>query len=213
MENFNVPNQLENPLMLNRVATNAIEGLIQFAGLSNVKILNAQSNPYTVDQGQPGDVPTQKFISKLGTVVYSNLIFNAGREMEGVVVIQEWQDFRIDDALFSITQTKKLVETEIQGKDGVVVEYIGLGAYQIQITGRITGGYNVYEKELVAQLKNILKAARPLAVTSWYLQNLDITDVVIKEFNFGQVEGEYSTQYFTINCQSDQVVEATITGQ
>ncbi|MBC7382251.1 MAG: hypothetical protein H7296_04555 [Bacteroidia bacterium] len=213
MENFKVPDQLENPLILNRVATNAISGLVQFAVLSNVKILDAQSNPYTVDQGKEGDVPTQKFISKLGTVVYSNLIFNAGKELEGSIVVREWKDFRIDDALFSVSQAKKLVETEIQGKDGVVVEYIGLGAFQIQITGRITGGYNVYEKELVAELKNILKAGQPLAITSWYLQNLDITDVVIKDFNFGQVEGEYSTQYFTINCQSDQIVEATITGQ
>lgn len=213
MENFRVPIRLENPLLLHKAATNAVEGLVQFAVLRSVAVLDAQKNPYTINQGDSGDVPTQKFISKLGTVVYSNLIFNSGRQINNGQVVFEWDDFRIDDALFIVSQQKKLVETEIQGKDGVVVEYIGLSAFQVQITGRITGSYNVYEKELVSTLKKILSTGQPLAISSWYLQNLDITDVVIKDFNFGQNEGEYSTQYFTINCQSDQVVEATITGQ
>lgn len=210
---YNVPTRLENPLTVNRAASNAIAGLVQFAVLSNVKVLDAQRNPYTVPEGDSQDVPEQQFISKLGTVVYSNLIFNAGRQIKEGQVVYEWDDFRIDDALFSITQPKKIVETEIQGKDGVVVEYIGLGAFQIQITGRICGSNGVYEKELTAILNKILCTGQPLAVSSWYLQNLDITDVVVRDFNFGQNEGEYSTQYFTINCQSDQVVEATITGQ
>lgn len=209
MENFNLPN--ENPLLLSKIGYNAIGGLVQFAGLRGLKIIDAQTNPYTVPQGQPGDVPNQQFISKLGTVVYSNLIFNAGKVIEGVLVVSEWDAFQCDDILFSVSQSKKIITTEIQGRDGTVKEYIGLDDYQIQMTGRISGGYNVYEKELVAQLKTILSVGQPLAVSSWYLQNLGITEIVIKDFNFGQNEGEYSTQYFTINALSDNVIEASIT--
>lgn len=213
MENFRVPSEIDNPLILNRIGYNAIAGIIQYAGLHGLKIIDAQNNPYTVPQGDSGSVPSKKFISKLGTVVYSNLIFNAGKVIEGIVVIpgSEWQDFRCDDILFSISQSKKIITTEIQGRDGTVKEYIGLDDYQIQMTGRINGGYNVYEKELVATLKKILSVGQPLAVSSWYLQNLGITDIVIKDFNFGQNEGEYSTQYFTINAISDTIVEASIT--
>lgn len=204
MENFNLPDN--NPLLLSKIGYNAIGGLIQFAGLRGLKIIDAQTNPYVVPQGNLGDVPTQKFISKLGTVIYSNLIFNA---VKGGDIT--WEAFQCDDILFSISQSKKIITTEIQGRDGTVKEYIGMDDFQIQMTGRVSGGYNVYEKELVAQLKKILSAGQPLAVSSWYLQNLGITSLVIKDFNFGQTEGEYSTQYFTINALSDNIIEASIT--
>ena len=110
----------------------------------------------------------------------------------------------------NVSQSKKIVTTEIQGRDGTVKEYIGLDDFQIQITGRLNGTYNVNPKERTRQLKTILSAGQPLEITSWYLQNLDITDIVVKDFNFGQTEGEYSTQYFTINALSDRRFEAKI---
>jgi hypothetical protein len=211
MENFNVPKKTENPLVLNTVASSVVFGLANFAGINNIKIMDAQNSPYVVDQSAPQDVPLQKFVSKLGTVVYSNLIINAGVILDNNgVVVDRWEDFRIDDVLLTISQSKKIITTEIQGRDGTVKEYIGLDDFQIQITGRLNGGYNVNPKELTRQLKKILSAGQPLELTSWYLQNLDITDVVVKDFNFGQTEGEYSTQYFTINALSDKRFEAKI---
>ncbi len=206
MENYKVPSILENPLLLNT----AINGLKQFAFFNNVTVLDAQENNFVINAGTAPDVPSSQFISKLGSVVYSNLIFNAGKIIEAGVVVDEWQDFRIDDALFVINQSKKIITTEIQGKDGTIKEYIGMDDFQIQITGRISGDYNVYEKDKVKTLKKILSAGQPLAITSWYLQNLDITDVVIKDFNFPQTEGEYSTQYFTIMALSDNPIFADL---
>jgi len=214
MENFRVPKKLENPLLLNTVVSSAVFGLANFAGLNNIKIMDAQNSPYIKSDVQngfiKGDVPTQKFISKLGTVVYSNIIFNAGVILDENGVADYWNDFRIDDVLLSVSQSKKIITTEIQGRDGTVKEYIGLDDFQIQITGRLNGTYNVNPKDLTRQLKIILSAGQPLEITSWYLQNLDITDIVVKDFNFGQTEGEYSTQYFTINALSDKRFEAKI---
>lgn len=209
MENFRVPSKIENPLLLNT----ALNGLKQFAFLNNVSVIDAQKSNYVINAGESQDIPTPKFVSRLGTVVYSNLIFNAFRPSENPKNLPTWDDFRIDDALFVLNQSKKIITTEIQGKDGTVKEYIGMDDFNIQITGRITGGYNVYEKELVKTLKTILSAGQPLAITSWYLQNLDITDIVVKDFSFGQNEGEYSTQYFTINCLSDNQYYAKLITQ
>jgi hypothetical protein len=214
MENYKVPKETENPLVLNTVKTSAVVGLANFAGLNNLKIMDAQNSPYTKTDVQNGlkkeAEPVQKFISKLGTVVYSNIIFNAGVILDENGVADNWLDFRIDDVLLSVSQSKKIVTTEIQGRDGTVKEYIGLDDYQIQINGRLNGNYNQNPKELTRQLKIILSAGQPLEITSWYLQNLDITDIVIKDFNFAQTEGEYSTQYFSINALSDRRFEAKI---
>jgi hypothetical protein len=211
MEDFRVPKKTENPLILNTVASSAVFGLANFAGINNIKIMDAQNSPYVVEESEAQDVPLQKFVSKLGTVVYSNVIFNAGSILDtNGVVVDTWDDFRIDDVLLVISQSKKIITTEIQGRDGTVKEYIGMDDFQVQITGRLNGSYNVNPKELTKQLKTILSAGQPLEITSWYLQNLDITDIVVKDFNFGQTEGEYSTQYFTINALSDKRFEAKI---
>lgn len=210
MENYKVPKKTENPLILNTVVSSAVFGLANFAGIKNIKIMDAQNSPYVIEQGEAQDVPLQKFVSKLGTVVYSNIIFNAGVILDENGVKDNWNDFRIDDVLLTVSQSKKIITTEIQGRDGTVKEYIGLDDFQIQITGRLNGSYNVNPKDLTRQLKIILSAGQPLEITSWYLQNLDITDIVVKDFNFGQTEGEYSTQYFTINALSDKRFEAKI---
>ena len=222
MENFRVPSKLENPLILNDVVGDIVYGLANFAGLKSIKIMDAQNSPYVKDNVQKGfiegDAPPlskgekkEKFISKLNTVVYSNVIFNAGVILdENSIQIDKWDDFRIDDVLLNVSQSKKIITTEIQGRDGTVKEYIGLDDFQIQITGRLNGTYNVNPKELTRQLKIILSTGQPLEIASWYLQNLDITDIVVKDFNFGQTEGEYSTQYFTINAMSDKRFEAKI---
>ena len=96
MENYKVPKETENPLILNAVRTSAVVGLANFAGLNNLKIMDAQNSPYTQTDVQNGfkkwDEPVQKFISKLGTVVYSNIIFNAGVILDENGVADNWLD-------------------------------------------------------------------------------------------------------------------------
>jgi len=211
-EKFRVPAIINNPLILNKVISTGIKNLIQFAGLTNVKIHDASQSPYQVPQGKAQDNPTG--VSSLGTVVYSSLLFNSGRVLDqNGNELYKWSDFKIDDCLIQVNQSKKIVITEIQGRDGTVKEYIGMDDFQVQITGRLNGDYGVNPKDATAELKKILSAGQPLAITNWWVQNLDIVNIVVKDFNFAQVEGEYSTQYFSINAMSDKVVEARITGQ
>jgi len=189
-----------------------IDSLVVKSNLQNVKIHDGQHSPYTIGKEQKQD--KTDFVSKLGTAVYSNIIFNSATvyATDGHI-IGFWEDFRVDDVILQVSQGKKIVTTEIQGRDGTVKEYIGLDDFQVTINGRLNGKYNVNPKEDTNQLKEILDAGQSLAITNWWLQNLGITDIVVSSYSFDQTEGEYSTQYFTINAISDKVVEATITGQ
>ena len=200
-----------NELQNNGIISQAIVGLVEYANLRNVKIHNEQKSPYMINAGTPQDTTT--FTSKLGTPIYSNVIFNAGRIFDqNMVEVNNWQDFRIDDCLIQVTQSKKIITTEIQGRDGTVKEYIGMDDFQVQIVGRLNGAYGVNPKSETKTLKTILDAGQPLAITNWWLQNLGINNIVVVNYNFAQTEGEYSTQYFTINAISDNVVEARIIG-
>lgn len=211
-KDYKVPTILENPLILNKLVSTGIKDLIQFAGLTNVKIHDESSNPFEVPQTLNTD--GARGISSIGTLVYSSILFNSGKVFDSNGALQyTWDDFEIQDCLLQVSQSKKIIVTEIQGRDGTVKEYIGMDDFQVQIIGRLNGDYGVNPKEDTATLKKILDAGQPLAVTSWWLQNLGITDIVVKDFNFAQTEGEYSTQYFSINAISDKVVESKITGQ
>jgi len=184
--------------------------LKEFANLVNVKIHDETKSPYVINAGVTQDATD--FVSKLGTAVYSNVIFNSGQVLNDFgFAVSSWADFRIDDVILQVSQGKKIITTEIQGRNGTVKEYIGMDDFQVQINGRLNGAYGVNPKTETKQLKTILDAGQSLAITSWWLQNLGITDIVVTGYSFAQTEGEYSTQYFTINAISDKIVEATIT--
>lgn len=213
MQDYRVPNILQNPLFLNSAVSTAVKGLIEFAGIPNVKVLDGQNSPYLINSGAKQDEPVA--VSKmLGTPIYSNIIFNKGKILDNNgIEIDFWKDFYIEDCLIIVSQTKKIIVTEIQGRDGTVKEYIGLDDFQITINGRLNGDYGVNPKEDTKTLHKILSSGAPLAVTNWFLQNLDINDIVVQSFEIPQIEGKYSTQFFTITAMSDRVVEAKITNQ
>ena len=214
------------------IRTAVIDGLVAKANATNMTIYDGTTNPYEIGIGvknanQPaydapidgvmsadGFTPQSGLKSVLGTYVYSNLIIcgsNGFRPVNGTLQAFQWDDFIINDCLVSVSQKKRLVVTDIQGKDNQVIEYIGMSNYEISVTGRLSGSYKVYPKQLANTLKSILSVPQPLSIASWWLQNLDITNIVITDFEFQQTEGEYSTQYFTFNAVSDVPTEILIT--
>ncbi len=76
-------------------------------------------------------------ISLLGTNVYSNLIFDAGSyEKDGKTT--NFNSIQLDTVLINISQSKNIVTTALQGRNGTVKEYISDGDYVIQVSGMIT---------------------------------------------------------------------------
>ena len=79
--------------------------------------------------------------------------------------------------------------------------------FQITINGIIPGVNGQYPQTTVNQLFQILKAPIPIAVVGWWINNLEIYNVVIKDFTIPQVAGGYSEQTFTITAISDTAQE------
>lgn len=162
--------------------------------------------------------------SYLGTNVFSNLnikyrrkgpVINLGELTEGTQV----KRLMIDTALFVVTQTKNVVTTAIQGRDGTVKEYISLGDYKVSIKGVIAGYPGTYPQlkvqgkynSSVADLIDACNDNRAVDVESWYLTMFGIYKLVITDFTIGQNEGEFALQPFEISALSDVPFQLDIT--
>ena len=162
----------------------------------------------TIPTGPTPDPELRK--SALGTPVYSDIIFEAGSYEDDNGEIQAFEQLRYEAVLIGVGQSKKIVKTEIQGRNGTVKEYIGDSDYDISINGVITGTHKRHPREEVAALKRMLDAKVPISVSCPYLQNLGIMDIIIESYSLNQSEGGYAYQTFTINAVSDEPVELRI---
>ncbi len=122
--------------------------------------------------------------------------------------VVSFSDITLATVLVTISQPKRIIRTEIQGRDGSVKEYIGMDDYQVTVNGIITGTNGTYPFQEVAALHSICKAPVSISVVSAYLQLFDIFNLVI--ISFDQEPGGYSKQNFTLNCISDKPVELII---
>lgn len=148
------------------------------------------------------DEPTIERKSRLGTNLFSDLQFTSIGDLVHVP---------IDCALFNVRQAKNIVRNDIQGRDGTVKTYIGLGDYEITVRGIIMGEGNQYPWDDVINLVQFFRYEQSLGIVSRYLNDVfDITEVVVKEYYFEQNEGSQSHQKFECTLYSDKPVEILI---
>lgn len=149
--------------------------------------------------------------SSLGTAIFSDLQFGDIYDENGVLIDVHTP---IDTALFSVNQTKNIVRTNINGRDGTIKEYIGMGDYQINIKGVICGSNGVYPADEVENLMKFLAYDQSIPIDSKFLNEVfDIFEVVIMDYDIPQEEGGQSYQRFEINCVSEKPVEILIQEQ
>lgn len=150
--------------------------------------------------------------SMLGTEVLDTLEFDADSDERG----NRYNGLRIDAVLLTVSQTKNIVKTSIQGRNGTVKEYISDGDYMITVTGVIIGESlksgdsfsmkdigNRYPEKDVEELKQIMIIDDTVKVTSKFLNRFGIENVVIESYRFEQIAGMYNTQAFEIQMLSD----------
>jgi hypothetical protein len=201
---------------MSSIATIATQ-LIRNYSLQNLKTLNAHQNPY--ENRIPGAIPAdpELYKSSLGTPVFSDITLgdkinpnnNQWKDNDGK--LQSFTPMTFYTVLLSVSIPKRIVMTEIQGRPGTIKEYIGMGDYQVTINGVITGANGHYPKDEVRNLNKIISAPIAIVVTSWYLQNLNIHNLVINSGSeISQDEGGYSYQQFSIPAVSDFPVELKI---
>lgn len=137
----------------------------------------------------------------LGTPVYDPLVLEgqSGR-------------MKLETAVMVCTQSKNIVTTALQGRDGTVKEFISDGDYQISVDALLLGenGYRFPESG-VRQLVALCKEKASLKAYSQFLQFFGVQDVVVGNYNFAQVRGSRSTVPVSMNLTSDRPIELRLT--
>ncbi|MBS1641543.1 MAG: hypothetical protein JSR11_03610 [Bacteroidetes bacterium] len=143
--------------------------------------------------------------SVLGTPVFADVILSKTTKIDysyGSEVVKK--EVHLMWALLDVSQTKNIVKTAIQGRDGTVKEYISDGDYMVTIRGAFSSTFKLtYPKELVANLIKLCKEKTALDVTSEYLLMFGIHQLVIDSYKFSQEEGKQNIQKFELQCSSD----------
>ena len=188
-----------------------ITNLIRTFNLQNVQVVNTTDNPYNGKIAASPAADPALYKSALGTPVVINLVFDTvtytnffTKQSFTTRVLQ------FDTILCTVSQAKKIIKTEIQGRDGTVKEYIGLDDYQVNINGIITGANGVHPADTVTELKKMLDAPVAIPVVSSFLNRLGIYSIVVNDYSIPQVAGGYSKQDFSINAISDAPLELQI---
>lgn len=142
--------------------------------------------------------------SMLGTPVYSNLEIKNGQWQDVVTgEIHKYSGLRFDAIAMQASQSKSLIETPIQGRNGTIKELICNEDYQIQIAGTLMSGLiNVAPLEEKAVLSKICTAQCDVEVVSQFLNDLGIFNIVIKSWTIQEVTGSRDTFQFSINAVS-----------
>src|SRR5436190_19944369 len=192
--------------VLSAFGLEAVRGITYIPGKPFGAKGNDSSSTYSVqhtDKGEPNmhtgfstgpllkPVKTgQQPISPLGTPVWSDVILYQQKksETDGVQLI--W-------CLVNVQQTKNIVKTAIQGRDGTVKEYISQADYQVTLRGAISRSFqSTYPLEEMRHFLQLLKDNRALKVTNPFLLMFEIYDLVVEDFSMGQEEGKQNMQRF-----------------
>lgn len=163
--------------------------------------------------GMPSFAGTGKSygVSKMGTPVFSNLnisSFSYSDNNGNKIVVP---DINFETVLFSVTQSKNMQITNIQGRNSSVKEYIADNDYQVNVQGVLTGSNRQFPMQDSQDLISLLKANVAFRVNSWYLDLFGINNLVVESYELGQDEGGFCYQKFGLNCLSDLPIELQIT--
>lgn len=172
--------------------------------------IGAPKQDYIIDQTDSRD--KELYRSLLGTQVYASIEFlTDSYETKIKGQFRDTPYLKYEAVLITASQAKKVIKTEIQGRDGTVKEYIGLDDWAVQINGIITGPNGHYPIDEVAFLNQLKEAPIPIQVASTFLNNLGINLLVIENIEFPQDAGGYSYQGFSISAVSDVPQELRLT--
>ena len=214
---------LEVPDQTKRVASTILDNTEKNFIIKGFALQSLQSKFFNVGT-QPSDTPhtSDKVPPEMtfGLPVFTSLEFeeNTFQDFDGQVV--NVQSLRIDTALMTVTMTKNIVTTAIQGRNGTVKEYASDGDFQIDVKGVLTGrGHNEYPEFETELLIRHLTVPTTIKVTSEFLSHFGsisrfgiegISEVVVESFDFPQSEGFHNVQLFHIKMISDTPIELTI---
>lgn len=152
--------------------------------------------------------------SYLGTPVYARLEFSKEgvEELVGTPSTVDGNEgarnLVLETVLLTVSQSKNIVKTAIQGRNGTIKEYIGEGDYQINILGSIVSPEAlVYPREEVDLLIRYCKINREFGVICDFLSLFGIENIVIENYTVSEKLGSRNEVPFEIVAISDLPIE------
>lgn len=186
--------------------------ILKSAGLSalKVKFYNTSVNDKELQAQEEGINNSSVYdnISRFGLPIFDVLEFDSlnYEKLDGTPVSIE--SLQLGIALIEVNQTKNIVTTSIQGKNGTVKEWVSDGDYNITIRGALVGDGNEVKPQ---GKKNVLvafcQAPVRINVACPLLNDFGIYSMVINSYSFPQKEGYLNVVPFELNCLSDYAIE------
>lgn len=171
-----------------------------------------QPQPF-VSSGKDMEVILPEYSSYQESEPYAFAITSNKRSYLGTLV---WADMLLkldtlevyfDTVLFNVSQTKNIVKTALQGRNGTIKEYISDGDYVIDIKAAIVSQDREYPEDQVRNLISMLQQPFAIEVTSPLLQLFEVYSLVVEDYNLPTQAGFTNTQLVEMNCVSDSPIE------
>jgi hypothetical protein len=209
---FVIPKGQEVPTAPAIIIPDVVRSASQLArafALENVQITQSPKENYKIPQPNYTQDAAVSISATLGTIVLSDLTFHSQTYQDDLGNSFTFPDIVLQTVLLSVNQSKNIVKTQIQGRNGSIKEYISLGDYMVTINAIICGPNGVYPKSDMKDLITMLNCNQAISVTSWYLMQFGIFSIVIETYDINQDEGQYSRQTVSISASSDREVSFT----
>jgi hypothetical protein len=205
-------------MAINQINTGAIviknvpiSQLIRTFNLSNLKPLTVRDNPFDGKIDQTDQRDEVIYNSSLGTPVVTNLIFDSVTYTDFNTNKKiSTQLMQFDTVLCTVSRPTIIVKTQINQRAGTVKEYITKDDFVVTINGIITGGNGQRPTEEINELTAILESPVAIPVSSKFLNDFGIYNIVVTDYSMPQTAGGWSKQEFTINAISDLPLELQI---
>jgi hypothetical protein len=114
-------------------------------------------------------------------------------------------------AVVKMQSTGNVILTKVQGRDYSRKELVSGGDCMFTVTGKIVSNYpDVYPYEEVSRLVTLMQYKGVLQVYNLLFRQLNVTQIIIKDFSLSQREGFKNEQPYSFSCvgvEPDSVVE------
>jgi hypothetical protein len=139
-----------------------------------------------------------------GTPVVTTITMSGSKSVDLLTYNTDYNstisELKLDNILLVINKTKNVESSSIIGTNGDVTSSISIESINITINGEINMSYGKNAGDEIIKLNSFLRQSRPVAVTCKEFQDIGINFIIIKSFDFKQVAGEFSTQYYNISA-------------
>lgn len=170
-----------------------------------------------LNQYVAGKVYSKAFAGALPTAQLMNIALNDwyGRPVFCDLILQRSNEdtdrVELVNALVTVAQKKKIVRTDLSGRNGSVIEYISMPSFDITIEGELLSNeVDVYPKDQVEALVRMLNEPQSLEVLSEYLAMFSIYNIVITTYDLKQETSSQGKQKLNITAISDELLELVI---